>query len=150
MHAKVENNKIIQFPILDIRQALPNVSLPEDLTKDALLPDGYVYVHIGNIPEYNDTTQKIELLHPSFKENKWIQEYTVINLNTAELARRRDEFVAKVKQDRNRRLSESDWTQAPDVSVDKQAWATYRQALRDVPSQSGYPFNVEWPTPPSN
>lgn len=56
---------------------------------------------------------------------------------------------ALVKNQRNILLSESDWTQLPDVPLEtKQAWATYRQALRDITSQEGYPFNVIWPTKP--
>ena len=49
---------------------------------------------------------------------------------------------------RNGLLSESDWTQIADSPVDKDAWATYRQELRDVPSQAGFPENVTWPTKP--
>ena len=45
-------------------------------------------------------------------------------------------------------LSSSDWTQIADAPVDQSAWATYRQALRDVPAQSGFPQNVTWPTKP--
>lgn len=46
-------------------------------------------------------------------------------------------------------LSESDWTQLPDVPlVTKQAWADYRQALRDITGQPGYPLEITWPTPP--
>ena len=48
---------------------------------------------------------------------------------------------------RNRLLSQSDWTQASDSPVDKTAWAAYRQALRDIPEQSGFPDNIDWPTP---
>lgn len=49
---------------------------------------------------------------------------------------------------RNIRLLETDWTQLPDVPLtaeQKSAWATYRQALRDVPSQPGFPANINWP-----
>jgi len=52
---------------------------------------------------------------------------------------------------RNTLLYESDWTQIPNnpLSTEKQEkWAVYRQQLRDVTSQSGYPFNVVWPTQP--
>lgn len=50
---------------------------------------------------------------------------------------------------RDAALSASDWTQLPDVPVrDQQAWARYRQALRDLPEQAGWPESVEWPTPP--
>lgn len=48
-------------------------------------------------------------------------------------------------------LQASDWTQLPDSPLteeQKAAWATYRQELRDIPEQSGYPFNVVYPTPP--
>ena len=46
-------------------------------------------------------------------------------------------------------LADSDWTQLPDVNVDKAAWATYRQALRDITDQAGFPDNVTWPEKPS-
>lgn len=50
---------------------------------------------------------------------------------------------------RNKMLSDSDWTQVLDAPVDKAAWATYRQALRDVPQQVGFPSTVNWPVEPS-
>lgn len=54
-----------------------------------------------------------------------------------------------VKTIRNQLLVESDWTQLPDVTLaNKQDWAVYRQALRDIPQQSGYPFNIIWPVKP--
>lgn len=55
---------------------------------------------------------------------------------------------ANVRKERNALLAESDWTQVADAPVDKTAWATYRQSLRDVPSQSGFPNEVTWPTEP--
>lgn len=45
-------------------------------------------------------------------------------------------------------LSESDWTQVADAPVDKAAWATYRQELRDIPAQEGFPNTINWPTEP--
>ncbi len=51
---------------------------------------------------------------------------------------------------RTQLLSASDWTQLPDVPLEtKTAWAAYRQALRDVTAQPGFPLNVEWPIQPS-
>tara|TARA_Y100001951_G_C11208813_1_gene221719 strand:+ start:423 stop:773 length:351 start_codon:yes stop_codon:yes gene_type:complete len=55
-----------------------------------------------------------------------------------------------VRSDRNKKLANSDWTQLDDVplsNTELQEWQTYRQALRDIPTQSD-PFNVTWPTPP--
>lgn len=54
----------------------------------------------------------------------------------------------EVRTDRNKRLAESDWTQLADAPVDVAQWSVYRQALRDVPQQEGFPFNVVWPTAP--
>lgn len=51
---------------------------------------------------------------------------------------------------RNNLLLNSDWTQMPDYNgADKAAWATYRQALRDVPQQSGFPTEITWPVAPA-
>ena len=52
-------------------------------------------------------------------------------------------------QKRQMLLVESDWTQLPDVNVDKTAWAAYRQHLRDVPQQPGFPITIDWGVPPS-
>lgn len=49
---------------------------------------------------------------------------------------------------RNAALAASDWTQVADAPVDAAAWATYRQALRDLPSDAAWPF-VELPEPPA-
>lgn len=46
------------------------------------------------------------------------------------------------------KLSSCDWTQLVNAKCDKVAWATYRQALRDIPSQDGFPYSVMWPTKP--
>lgn len=58
---------------------------------------------------------------------------------------RQDNFV---RQERDKKLIESDWTQVIDAPVDQAAWATYRQTLRDIPSQAGFPNEVTWPTEP--
>jgi hypothetical protein len=49
---------------------------------------------------------------------------------------------------RNAKLSESDWTQLPDAPVNQAAWATYRQALRDLPAQGGKADDAEFPSAP--
>lgn len=54
----------------------------------------------------------------------------------------------RVRTNRTLRLQATDWTQLADAPVDQEAWATYRQALRDVPEQNGFPWNVQWPDQP--
>lgn len=53
-----------------------------------------------------------------------------------------------IRTERNAKLSASDWTQVADAPVDKTAWAAYRQALRDITAQTGFPWDVQWPTQP--
>ena len=53
-----------------------------------------------------------------------------------------------VRSQRTQLLKDSDWTQVADAPVDKTAWAAYRQALRDVPSQAGFPWDIQWPVEP--
>ena len=51
--------------------------------------------------------------------------------------------------ERDRKLSASDWTQLPDAPVDQAAWAAYRQELRDITTQSGFPDSITWPIAPN-
>lgn len=60
---------------------------------------------------------------------------------------RRDAVSMRMRRDAL--LLECDWTQLPDVPAATRArWAAYRQALREVPSQAGFPDAIEWPVPP--
>ena len=54
----------------------------------------------------------------------------------------------RVRAERTRLLQQSDWTQLPDVVVDKEAWSLYRQRLRDITNSFSSPTEVVWPTPP--
>jgi hypothetical protein len=56
--------------------------------------------------------------------------------------------AGNVRERRNTLLTESDWTQVLDAAVDQSAWAAYRQSLRDIPQQEGFPSNVTWPDKP--
>jgi len=60
-----------------------------------------------------------------------------------------NKLSADRRQWRDNLLKASDWTQVADAPVDKEAWAVYRQALRDVTQQEGFPMRVEWPVPPT-
>jgi hypothetical protein len=49
---------------------------------------------------------------------------------------------------RDAELARTDWTQIADSPADKTAWAEYRQALRDLPAQTGLADDAEFPTAP--
>lgn len=60
------------------------------------------------------------------------------------------ELAAQVRVERDQRLAQTDWTQLPDVpQATRERWAEYRQALRDITLQDGFPAAVQWPEPPN-
>lgn len=63
-----------------------------------------------------------------------------------------DASWVSLRTDRNRRLAACDWTQLADAHLSqdkKDAWATYRQELRDLPDSITDPTHVEWPLDPT-
>jgi hypothetical protein len=59
-------------------------------------------------------------------------------------------YAAEVRNQRNILLASSDWTQLADTKLsdlEKKAWTEYRQALRDLSNQDGFPLNVIYPMP---
>jgi len=60
-----------------------------------------------------------------------------------------EQEASEVRSQRDALLAETDWTQVADAPVDQQAWSTYRQALRDIPEQNGFPGDVDWPSKPT-
>jgi hypothetical protein len=58
------------------------------------------------------------------------------------------EQAKSVRDQRNQKLKDTDWTQVADAPVDKAEWATHRQALRDITSQAGFPWTINWPDQP--
>ena len=59
-----------------------------------------------------------------------------------------DDVAADARQERNNLLAATDWTASTDVTMST-AMTAYRQALRDVPTQSGFPSEVTWPDKPA-
>ena len=75
-------------------------------------------------------------------------ETTAAEQEAAYKAQKDTEQAKPVRESRNTKLSECDWTQVADAPVDKTVWATYRQALRDITTQSGFPWEITWPVAP--
>lgn len=57
--------------------------------------------------------------------------------------------AADARDTRNVLMAATDWTQVADAPVDQAAWAAYRQALRDVTAQAGFPDAIQWPVAPN-
>jgi len=89
---------------------------------------------------YRDGVQEID--------GKWYTKYSVADMDDEAKTAKDAEQAKSVRTTRDEKLKDSDWSQVADAPVDKTVWATYRQALRDVPTQSGFPWEVTYPTQP--
>lgn len=80
---------------------------------------------------------------------KWYTKYSVADMDDEAKASADAQQAKSVREDRNRRLSDTDWTQGKDIPDNVSGvWVAYRQTLRDVPTQSGFPWEVTWPAKP--
>jgi len=75
-------------------------------------------------------------------------ETTAVEQEAAYKAAKDAEQAKSVREQRDQKLKDSDWTQVADAPVNKETWATYRQALRDLTAQAGFPWDMTWPDAP--
>ena len=151
MHALIENGALKQYPynVAQLKAANPNVSFPATPSDETLQEFGMFRVFNAAQPDLTDT-QVLEEDPPVFssEDQRWTQVWRVRDMTAEEVQQRNDGKAAEVRAERNDKLSKSDWTQLADAQVDKAVWAAYRQALRDVPAQEGFPWTITWPDAP--
>ena len=81
-------------------------------------------------------------------EGKYYQNWIQTNASENEIQKRVEDKWIEIRDIRNELLSECDWTQLSDISIEtKNMWSNYRQELRDITNQSS-PFNINWPAKP--
>lgn len=147
---KLENGQPVSNAIAEenFRQLFPNVSFPAHFTADAVEPLGYGIYDFSNQPEAVRYQKVIESAPVRNEFGIWRQAWQLVEMNDEEKANADRAQGGAVRGQRNSRLAQSDWTQLADAPVDKAAWATYRQALRDVTAQAEFPWNIDWPIQP--
>jgi hypothetical protein len=140
--------EIFPYSIGDLRRDNPNTSFPRN-PSDAVLADWNVFPVVEQSPpEYNPANQNLNQLNPTLVDGQWLQTWQVTAASAEEIAERLQRKEAEVRQQRNELLSACDWTQLPDSPADHEVWATYRQDLRDITDQEGFPWEVVWPEAP--
>jgi Phage tail assembly chaperone protein len=151
MFAKVIDGVVVQSPWTwdDMRKENPEVLFPNAYIESVLEAYGGVKVVTTTKPEDNHL-QSAKQETPQFIDGVLTQVWTVITATESEVAQRTQEKSDEVRSTRNDLLVKSDYTQVTDfdANVDKAAWAVYRQALRDVTTQSGFPWSIDWPVAP--
>ena len=110
----------------------------------------YQYSQYAGVEQINGKWHTKYILGPVFTDTT-AEDGTVTTAaeNEAAYKAMKDAEQAKsVRQQRGEKLKETDWTQVADAPVDKTVWASYRQALRDVTTQAGFPWTIDWPVAP--
>ena len=142
----------------ELRKMFYNTSFPR-------IWDESVLDHIGVDPVFESptpTTTRYQTANKNgveLKNDKWMWAWTIGPVFTdgettaaaqeaAYKAAKDAEQATAVRADRTKHLADSDWTQLADSAADKEAWATYRQALRDITAQAGFPWDITWPDAP--
>lgn len=98
-------------------------------------------------PPHNEFNYDVNLIQKP--NGAWVEEWVQIETSEQEKQNRINLHSQHMIDARNRLLQLCDWTQLPDAPIaNKQEWAAYRQALRDVPAQAGFPFEINWPALP--
>ena len=132
-----------------LRADNPNTSFPEVLTPEIIDAFGYDPVLEGPQPTLIPPYQYAQRDGVVEVDGQWFTHYIAAEPDAEGKARMDAEQGQRVREDRNRRLAACDWTQLPDAPVDAAVWAAYRQELRDVTVQDGFPWAIAWPDLPS-
>ena len=152
--------------VSQFKASYPNTSFPKNITSDILDSYGYDPVLNGaaatvTAPYGVSTRDGVEQI-----DGQWFTKFvagpvftdttdedgnvtTAANNEAAYRARIDADVAERVRTDRNKKLTDTDWTQLADSNANATTWGTYRQALRDLPTTDGFPHNVTWPTEPS-
>lgn len=142
MYVKIANNEVEEFPYtLDqLKRDNPNVSFPETISSETLASYNVFPVTLTEPPAHDQLVELVTMANPTLVDGVWTQAWTKVN-------RTEEEASSNIRAERDSRLLATDYLALSDQTLST-AMTTYRQALRDVPSQSGFPFSVTWPTKP--
>jgi hypothetical protein len=143
MYVKVldSGSVIFPYPLASLRLKHPSVSFPTVIDEETLAQYSVYPVIAVQAPSYepltHSATSTVEKVN-----GQWTQVWKVTELE-------REAAEANIRMSRNQLLQSCDWTQLADSAVDKATWAAYRQELRDISLQSGFPWSVAWPQSPA-
>ena len=145
-----ENSIVIEYPysIEKMRSDNPQTSFPIEMSAEELAEWGVFAVEEQVPPDFNKQTEFLEIGDPTQVDGKWVSGWNVIQASPEEVDRQTFAQASIIRLERDRMLCRTDFTQLADYSCsidDQISLKKYRQALRDVPQQSGFPWSVTWP-----
>ena len=143
MFIKLTNGTPETYTIGQLRRDNANVSFPKDIPAETLASYSVYAVKRTPAPQIDSKThrhtQGVELV-----DGEWTQVWTTVELPL-------DQAEDNLRAHRGHLLSETDWVVVKSYERGQNGpleWEVYRQALRDITGQAGFPYSVTWPTKP--
>ena len=148
-YAQILNNQVVNVIEADTQALADEVStnydfvIQSDDTNRTWIYDSELGLRDNPPPSFNKLTHEVTLTERVGQVPIWIS----VELSSDVIAKRLAQSSAEARDKRNDLLAATDWTANSDVTMTTEMTA-YRQALRDVPTQAGWPTNISWPTAP--
>jgi hypothetical protein len=149
LYTQLENGQP-QCPAVPLDHFVHLGAIAEDATEQQLAEANIVPVtaFTGQAPiDGNEYTIEIQ----QQQDDSWAQVLVQKEIPQAQYDNNVARHAQAVKADRDRMIAGTDWIVTKSAEAGEpvpQAWKDYRQALRDIPEQVGFPFQVTWPTRP--
>ena len=154
MFIQLENGNPIGYAVTEdnLRLLFPNtfsnshIFYPEDVE---LL--GFGMYEFTQVPTPDYPLKAVETTPVKRDNGIYYQTWLIQEMTDEEKESATNNESIKCRHERDFRLIKSDWTQIIDVPLvdEKRAeWTSYRQALRNIPQQEEFPWNVVWPVAP--
>ena len=149
----VENGVVAEYPLTStaIFERFSSTSFPTPLEDQDLSAFDVFGVNEKRPPSFHRGTHRVEEGTPVLENGEWVQSWNLIELTDQEKQVFFEAEAFNVRKERSNRLAECDWTQLTDQPLsdaDQAAWRSYRQELRDLPEQAGFPWEIIWPEEP--
>ena len=146
---RILDSQPTRYSLRQLKADHPNTSFPADPSLELLASYD---VHPYTVTARPSTTDVERVVDDGFHEvnGAWLQAWRVEQLPLADAERR-------IREQRDDLLAQSDWVVTKAVEQNAAdglginvptVWITYRQALRDIPAQAGFPTDITWPTKP--
>ena len=135
------------YSIALLRKDNPTTSFAASPT-DAMVEEWDVYPVNVTTETLGADQKRVFATTPSLVDGNWVLAHTATDMSAEEIEARDEVAAFGVREERTSRLRDTDFHALSDTDM-SEAMTTYRQALRDVPQQGGFPNEIDWPVEPS-
>ena len=150
-YIKTTNGQPDQYPytVGNLRRDNPKTSFPKRPSNE-LLAGWNVYPVVKSERPVIDHTKNFSEGNPVFDGNTWTQVWEVTDATAEEIDDRINGQAQHVRNQRDQLIADTDWMALSDNTLTP-AWATYRQALRDITDHANFPYlaDEDWPAKPA-